>query len=199
MRKQRVCQIDPGHNGAGARVGNLHLLIADNVLQDFMWTSYGNCLIEEKTRLLFLAEGFTGLQTAPVHLRYEPPSERPLPILHELKLTGWGGVARPESGVRIIRNCATCGLLEYSPFTNGELILDQNQWEGTDFFMVWPMPLYVFITDRVATFIRAKGLSGAEILELRKMRLPRGFGPGRLSHWLPEDRARQLGEPLGIY
>jgi hypothetical protein len=42
-------------------------------------------------------------------------------------------------------------------------LLDQNQWDGSDFFMVWPYPKFIFITARVAEFIKKYKLTGARL------------------------------------
>jgi hypothetical protein len=55
--------------------------------------------------------------------------------------------------------------------------------------------------DYAAQIIRRERLTGIKLLPASEVRLRSGgtLGPGRLSHWMPEKRARELGEPLGIY
>ena len=65
--------------------------------------------------------------------------------------------------------------------------------------MVWPLPRFIFITDRVRQLIEAHGLTGCRFVMPEELADMDGFGPGRLSYWMPEKRARNLGEPLGIY
>ena len=65
--------------------------------------------------------------------------------------------------------------------------------------MVWPLPMYVFITDRVRKAILENHLSGVRITAISELKKTDGFSPGRLRTCMPEGRARQLGEPLGIY
>jgi hypothetical protein len=196
---QNVCPVDPAHNRSGKRPGELQLILPDTQLQDFAWTSYGDCLIQDRVLKEFTSAGFTGFYSRPVHLRREHDATELLPTLWELQITGWGGMARAESGVTRTERCPICGWQIYTRFTNPALLIDDANWDGSDFFMVWPMPRYVFIADRVASLIRSKGFTGADVIELSQIPLPRGFGPGGLRDWMPEERARKLGVQLDIY
>jgi hypothetical protein len=146
-----------------------------------------------------LSQGFSGYSLAPVQLRWETPSNEPLPILWEIQVRGWAGIAPPESGVTRIERCHVCGRQRYTPFTNPQQIIDQNQWDGSDFFMVWPMPRYTFITHRVAVYIQQLSISGASIIPLIGLRLPRSLTPGGLRNWMDIERATKLGIDLDIY
>ena len=72
-------------------------------------------------------------------------------------------------------------------------MIDASQWDGSDFFIVWPLPLYVFVTSRVVQVIRDHRLMGVRLKTPAELEID-GASPGRLSHWMPEDRARQLRE-----
>jgi hypothetical protein len=83
-------------------------------------------------------------------------------------------------------------------------LIDDQQWDGSDFFIVWPLPGYRFTIDRVARAIREHQFTGVqftapESLDFNGRLFPQTLSPGRLSWWMPEPRARELGEPLGIY
>jgi hypothetical protein len=196
---QNVCPVNPDHNRSGKRVGELHLLLSSNSRQDFLWTSHSDCLITDNVLRQFRSESFSGFQPRPVHVRWERPSAETLPKLWEIQVTGWGGLAPADSGVVRTERCAVCGWQTYTAFTNTEQLITKEQWDGSDFFIVWPMPRYIFITQRVASFIQAQGLIGAEIIELHQMRIPRGFGPGGLRDWMTDERAQEIGKPLDIY
>jgi hypothetical protein len=146
-----------------------------------------------------LSEGFTGFEPRRVNLRWNPALGKELPELWELVVAGWAGVAPLESGIRRTERCVVCGLQYYTPFTDPTKLINEDQWDGSDFFMVWPMPRYIFITERVASFIQGAKLTGVDVLELHQMRTPRGFGPGGLRDWMPDDRAHMLGDPLDLY
>jgi hypothetical protein len=142
---------------------------------------------------------FTGFEVKPAKARFNQPTGEVPPRLWELIVTGWGGMAALESGIKLINDCDSCGNKEYSGYTNPEKVIDETQWDGSDFFMVWPLPKYIFVTDRVEKVIREEGFKGVRIVDLKDLGPTEGFGPGRLSYYMPEARARQLGEPLGIY
>ena len=107
------------------------------------------------------------------------------------------------TAVRLIEACPSCGHLRYSACTNPGRLIDPGKWDGSDFFMVWPLPAYVFITERVALMIQENDLSGGVLKQVGKLvfssGIGSGFSPGRLSYHMPEQRARELGQPLDIY
>jgi hypothetical protein len=148
---------------------------------------------------LFRQEGFTGFEVKPVKARFKRGSGSP-PQLWELVVTGWAGLANPESGIRRTRICEACKSVKYSGLEHPELLIDEAQRDGSDFFMVWPLPLFVFITQRVADCIRDHRLTGIVLKDVKGCTGigESGFMPGRLSYWMPESRARELGEAAGI-
>ena len=40
------------------------------------------------------------------------------------------------------------------------MLIDASKWDGSDFFMVWPLPLFIFVTDRVVRAIHDSRLTG---------------------------------------
>ena len=114
-------------------------------------------------------------------------------------------MAKSESGIRLdeAKSCSVCGHLRYTELLNAEQLIDESKWDGSDFFMVWPLPKYVFVTERVVNVIREHHLTGVRIVPVSELKPSRhvipGYSPGRLSYSMPEKRARELGEPLGIY
>ncbi len=210
--------VDPGHARVGKRLTDLSVLLTSRRIPDFVWTWYSDCLIQDHVLRFFRGQGFTGFDVKPCSGSHEDRARRPdlcddnpglrageaaqleIPTLWELVVTGWAGVAPPESGVRLAKFCPACSHRVYSRFTSPTKLIDESQWDGSDFFMVWPLPRYTFITDRVAKAIRGNKLRGALLKPLSKLECKvSSLSPGRLSHWMPEDRARQLGEPFGIY
>jgi hypothetical protein len=201
---KHVCPANPSHNSSGKRLGDLHLLLPllpSTAFQDFMWTWFGECLVQEGILHQFALEGFTGFEPRPVHLRWEQPCVRPLPRLWEIQVNGWGGMAPSESGIERIERCVVCGRQVYTGFSKPEYLIDPRRWDGSDFFIVWPMPPF-FVTDRVASFFLARGLTGVQLTETRETSFSKHvktLTPLPLRLWFPEERARRLGEPLDIY
>ncbi len=211
------CSANPGHQRAGKRLTDLSVLLTSKRIPDFVWTWHSECLIQDQVLQLFRERGFTGFEVKPVRAQMKIRAKKPdpcddnpgltaelanqikIPTLWELVVTGWAGVTSPESGVRLLESCSTCGLTSYSCFTDPTRLIDDSQWDGSDFFMVWPLPKFIFVTQRVAQTIRRTKLQGAHLKHLSKLKCKSRLGPGRLSYWMPEARARELGEPLGIY
>jgi hypothetical protein len=82
---------------------------------------------------------------------------------------------------------------------SGGTQLDASQWDGSDFCMVWPLPGFIFVTDRVAQAIRKNKITGATLRLPQDLNFGKGgFGPGRLSGYMSEDRARVLSPQYGI-
>jgi hypothetical protein len=198
-RARYTCAVDPTHNCAGQRVGDLYLLAPIPPLLDVYWTWDAECVVRDHIWREFTVENFTGLQAKPVHLRKQVEDEWHVPLLWEIEVIGWAGMARLESGIMRKERCPVCGRQTYTGFSNPGLLVDEKQWDGRDFFMVWPMPRYIFITDRVAAFIRDHGLTGVEPIELDQIPHAKTLTPLPLRLRMPEHRARQLGEPLDIY
>jgi hypothetical protein len=199
-----VCPVCSGHQRAGKRLTDLNVVLSNDPVEDFVWTWYSECMLHDRVLDIFRRHEFSGLEVKPVAARFENSPEPP-PTLWELVVTGWAGMAHPDSGIRLddSGSCKSCGLLHYTEITDAEQLIDQSRWDGSDFFMVWPLPRFVFVTKRVANVIRDHHLTGVRIQPVSELKpsphvIP-GYSPGRLSYWMPEKRARELGEPLGIY
>jgi hypothetical protein len=197
------CSLNAGHERGGRRLSTLSVTLPADPIDDFIWTWQSECLIQEHVRRLLEARCFSGFQAKPVKARFERDNKK-TPILWEMIVTGWGGMAASGSGIRLLEHCYGCGHLRYSKVSNPEMLIDEAQWEGSDFFIVWPLPRYIFITDRVAQSIIQAEWRGVRILtpseiDWSGISFASGFTPGRLSYSMPEGRARELGQPLGIY
>src|ERR1700677_2411102 len=188
----------PDHRPFGRRTRSLHLAIPAIPLTNVMWSSFGDCLVDEKVMNYFLANRFTGINMRPVHFEDDGPANASVKYW-ELEVLGWAGMARLESGIRRKEYCPACGHQTYTAFENPGILIDTKQWDGSDFVMVWPMPRYVFVTDRVSHLVRECNFSGVDVIAIEELPIPRGFGPGGLRNWMPEERARSLGNVLDIY
>jgi hypothetical protein len=194
-----ICPIYPGHQRQGRRLSDLSLVLPRHTVEDFVWQWGSGCLIQDRVLELFKGSGFTGFEVKSARARFKRPNGWP-PRLWEFVVTGWAGMAACESGIRLANSCEACGSLDYSACENSGALIDARQWDGSDFFMVWPLPLFIFVTDRVAQLIFDSRLTGAVLKKPEELDLSGdGFGPGRLSHWMPEKRAHELGDKLGIY
>lgn len=195
-----TCPVNEGHQRGGKRLTDLSIALRGAGVEDFVWTWYSECLVQDHVLDLFRRSGFTGFDVKPVKARFKRPSEHEPPRLWELIVTGWAGMASAESGIKLAEHCRACGFLTYSPCSTPEKLIDVSRWDGSDFFMVWPLPGFIFVTDRVARVIRDSELRGAVLRRARDIEFSQdyGFSPGRLSYWMPEERARELGATLEI-
>jgi len=188
------CTIDSGHQLSGRRLRNLNVVLQDDEVEDFVWTWHSECLLQERTLALLLSNKFTGFEVKPVAARFLKSARKP-PRLWELVVTGWDGIAKPESGIRLdqTKSCAACGHLRYSGLRKTQQLIDLTAWDGSDFFMVWPMPRYVFITERVRNVIRENHLSGVHIIETSELKKTDGFSPaGCVVTCLRRERANSV-------
>jgi hypothetical protein len=193
-----VCPIDDDHQRGGKRITNLSVVLPQGAVEDFVWTWLSDCLIQDSVLDLFKKRGFRGFEVKTVEAEFKRPDVEP-PRLWEVVVTGWAGTASANSGVKLVERCDWCGDLEYSGCDDPARLIDLSQWDGSDLFMVWPLPKFIFVTDRVAQLIREHRLTGVALRTPTDLDLSGGFGPGRLSYWMPAERAHELGDELGIF
>lgn len=166
------CKLDPRHRRGGKRLGNLQLILPTSKLSDFMWTWMGP-VVTKKVLELFNYSGFTGYEALPatiIKMRNRRRStEIPIPEVWELKITGKGGDAHPDSDIRVLYVCPECGYTRYSSFQEG-IIVDNNKWDGTDFFTVNGYPLFFLIAKRVKDLIVDNKLTNCAIIKTEDLR-----------------------------
>jgi len=122
--------------------------------QLMIWaTGPSSCLIHEQLAAEMDKRGFTGYQLVPSEMRFRDGVVSR--EYHRFVVTGWGGLARPESGVRLMRECSGCTLRVYSQLEDPRQMIDEQQWTGEDFFMVWPLNFHTLITARVADYLNS--------------------------------------------
>jgi hypothetical protein len=159
------CPVDPGHQRAGKRIGDLTIVLPSDRVGDFVWTWLSDCLITDRVLKLFEEAGFTGFTVKPVAVKPKTGRGKNLitvPTLWELVVTGKGGDADPRSGIRRIYSCPHCGLVKYSSYRNG-IIVDERTWDGSDFFKITEYP-FILLTQRVKDFIVERGLTNCALI-----------------------------------
>jgi hypothetical protein len=196
-----ICPVNDGHRRGGRRLTDLSIVLPDGAVEDFVWTWQGELLLQNGTLRLLHEFGLSGFETKPVSAKFKKSTQKP-PKLWELVLIGWAGMANPASGISLDpeKSCAVCGLLHYTNLRNPGYLIDESRWDGSDFFMVWPLPKFIFVTEKVIQIAKEHHLTGLRHEKVSEMETgDSGFGPGKLSYSMPDKRARELGEPLGIY
>jgi hypothetical protein len=196
--KPVICAADPGHRRKGSQ--RLETVTISNwPLEDFVWTWESDLLISERVLQVFAHNRVTGFETRPIEVVWPRPTTETPPRLFELVVTGWGGMASPKSGVRIVEHCPSCRHREYA-VSDPNRIVDPATWDGSDFFMVWPLPRYRFVSDRLAQIIRGSRFSGVELIPATDIPAgrARSLTPGPLTDWMPERRALELAKKFDV-
>jgi len=193
------CPIFPEHSCNGERAGDLSVALPGREVDDFVWTWYSECLVQDHVLDLFRKKRFTGFKTKPVKAKFKRADGAKPPRLQELVVTGWGGMAEPQSGIKRLSFCPHCKSVQYRTWTNPDALMNEAQWDGSDFFMIWPMPKYIFITSRVVQAIEEAKLTGYRLVGISNLYASSGtLTPGPLSEWMPERLAHERGKACGI-
>ena len=197
--EQLVCSSDDGHNRGGRRLGDLSVTIDPSGIKDFTWTWRSDLLVSRRVLDLFEKYRVTGFETRPVTISYVKPSQAPPPEMFEIVVTGWAGMAAPAAGVTLVESCPACAYKTYS-IAEPRRLIDPATWDGSDLFIVWPLPLYRFISNRLADILRQERIAGVKLAASSEIPMKKGTlaTPGRLTSWMPEKRAHELGDSLGI-
>lgn len=187
------CPQFSGHQRSGKRLTSLSVLLQSKKVEDIVWTWFDECLIQAKVIQFFRKHGMKGWKAKPARAKFERASGNP-PALWELIVTGWGGLATPKSGIRLRKWCRYCGHTTYGPLSRPENLIDPEKWDGTDFFIVWPLPKFIFVTPKVVRLLQENRISGWTATPVEQLRLRGGFSPGRLEHYMPLRLARRRVE-----
>lgn len=162
-------------------------------MTDFEWTVYNDILVNRETAETFRSAGFSGMEFRPAEIftTTQTPIGREV---YELKVTGWGGIACPESGVHVVEECPRCKRQVFSGSTNPQKLFSLEAWDGSDFFIIWPMPRYTFITGRVADLISKFKFSGVRVnpLDQFPQSISGGYTPGHLHDWFDDKRLAEI-------
>jgi hypothetical protein len=186
------CPLNPNHQRPGKRLTPLYLTAPQtSQMLDFLWTWPSELLVHSSLLAVFRDLGFSGYETRRAYIRFGDSSTYDVSF-SELVVTGWGGIATPDSGVQRTFRCPACHHTVYSCFTQPERLIDPKNWDGADFFLVWPMPRYIFVSARVAQEFRKRKWSGASLEELPQLSCKGSLTPGELDFYMPEARAAEI-------
>lgn len=172
---------------------------------DIVWSHLGLvCLFSDRMRRILESERITGIDYEPANVCLLFPHEPSDSVYWVVRVTGWGGVAPSESGIKRVDIPESQAQLLYTPCLNPKALVDPDRWDGSDIFLVWPLPMHWWISPRLRGLLEQHNIKHYRVTPPEKVTFPKpidgiGFRPGRLRRYFPEVRARQLGEPLGIY
>ena len=173
-----VCPDYPGHQRPGERLTGLSIILPSPTIGDFAWTWYSDCLITDHVLHLFRQAGLSGFKTRPAEIekvkRLGKECAASIPRLWELVITGKGADARPESGIQVVYRCEACGMVRYSSYQNG-ILVNEEQWDGSDFFTVNGYPKFILVTERVKDLIITHQLTNCMLIPAEALRWPEGM------------------------
>ncbi|WP_162601562.1 hypothetical protein [Occallatibacter savannae] len=197
----RSCPAGGTHPKSGRRIGPLHYTVKHNNREEhIIWGPQITVHVTVVERLE--REGFTGFRTQPARVSFLDGGISDQ--YKEFTVTGWAGVVRPESGMRVLESCSGCLWKNYGPIADFDNVIDWDQWTGEDFFFVWPLTGHRLCTERAAKWLEVSGIrsfclgQGFESLQREKRSLNFGIPRGPLSSVLPEDLAIKYGKSLGL-
>jgi hypothetical protein len=160
---------------------DLSIILPSSKVGDFVWTWYSDCVVTDTVLSLLRESGFTGFEARPLiiekikGLRRRWNKEEPIPRLWELLIRGKGGDAAPESGIYLFEYEEVGEIrTAYSSFRNG-IIVDEANWDGSDFFTINGYPKYILITERVKQFIINRQLTNCALIPSDKLEWQSGI------------------------
>jgi hypothetical protein len=190
------CSSNVGHRRAWRLPGPVVIDPLESDEAQCLWTPLGDCLLDSSVVGELESAGLSGFETGVVSASRSSGYQRQYV---QFSASGWGGIASKDSGVELAYKCDTCGHLKYSAMVSPGDLFDASQWDGSDFFLIWPLPKFIFLTPEAAEKLRRLHVTGLEVVPLEALKLWQGgFSPGRLHHWLGSSRASVIGASFGI-
>jgi hypothetical protein len=168
-----VCSKDRGHQRAGRRTTTLSVDILSERVTDFARTMLSDIVITDAVREALEGAGLTGFAVRAVDIASRPKRRNGvvIPQLWELVVTGSGGPAHKDSGIRILRECSECHMVRYSSYKNG-IVVDPFTYDGSDFFTVIEYPKHVLVSDRAKAIVEQRRSTNVTFVESTKLRWP---------------------------
>ena len=174
--------------------------------------------ISEKLKQMFEKAKVSGVEYVPVTVKPKFPHPDKVQRYWQVIILGWGG--------RIPQPTNDCGFEElerfyetesgerpktierfrvYDGLTNDLPVFDRQQWDGSDFFHVWPIMGTTFVTKKVAILLHEAKVKHFSLVPISEFRLPEIDGIAcntrvvPLSCYYPLERANEIGDPLASY
>lgn len=165
------CTANSGHQRGGKRLTDLSVVLPRGPLNDFVWTWYSDCLVQNHVVEIFRRASLTGFDVKPVRARFRTTSNKP-PTFWEIVTTGQRVRAAAAAGLYVKIRCEACDLIQYSAYENG-LPVDESSWDGSDFFRFeeWGG---LFVTERARDCILHERLTGMSFIQVESLRWPEG-------------------------
>lgn len=179
-----LCPKFSGHQRTGKRLSRMSVVLPSPKVDDFVWTLLHECLVQASVIRLLRRHRISGWMVRAANAKFKRLAKKP-PRLWEFKATGWAGLAPTSSGIRLKKWCRYCGDTLYSPLSRPASLIDVKKWDGSDVFIVWPLPMFIFVTSRVVSVLSGSEITGWTATPVENLRIRGGFSPGRLSYYMP--------------
>ena len=167
------CPEDEGHRRAGRRITDLNIQVRSRKIVDFSWTMMSDVVITDRALHVLRNNRLTGFEVKPAIItssRHRMDRQR-LPKFWELIVIGQAGHANPDSGIYLKWKCEACGLVRYSAYENG-IIVDEKNWDGSDFSYVVGYPKHILVTERTKNIIESNHLTNVVFTPSNKLKWP---------------------------
>src|SRR5437867_3898871 len=105
--EHEIIRCPNGHLARYRRVNDLIIKVKHNNQGERMiWSWTGECVVQEELLSEFRCNDLTGYRARSATVVFADGT--PVRNYRELIVTGWAGVASPESGIRVIKRCPKC-------------------------------------------------------------------------------------------
>lgn len=182
-----VCPLNAEHQTL-VRVAPLKVALMGGKQPDVVWRGgSGKCLVQPQV-VDFLKEGaFTGYSLGPVQARHRNRKLiHPIPTLFELRIHGRAGRLLTP-GLELTEACPGCGREVYRTTDRGAgVMVDPEAWDGSDLFRAWPLPNYIFVSERLARALFNVSFKGFSLVPPEFIDIPWGACPGGYAKWLSD-------------
>lgn len=154
LEKWETCPLDPDHNGSATiRWGPARFReepqdwepTLDRTLDAFA-TPRGSFVFTRRVFAAMEDARLTGWLMNPATVSFADGTVST--HYGELWVYGFGGIALPSTGCKLLWRCQGCGQREYQDGIIRGKAVRQARWDGSDFFIVWPLVKYPICTDR---------------------------------------------------
>ena len=142
---------------------------------DFSWVPGGEIIISQRVKDVFEEHNVTGCRYCPVEMINPEDSEDRIvvklpyecPPLYDMIITGSGGNAAEESGIKIDEKCDYCGSVSYLDWEIEYLVIDLNNGDGSDIFKCIETGNCTFAIEKVKDLIEANKFTNIKCIPIK--------------------------------
>ena len=144
----------------GTGLGYIEIKRIKGEFFSFEWYASEIVVFNEEAKEVLEQSGLTGWGCYPLYVRTKGMNTIAEDIF-EFVIIGKGGDAITSPPTKLISKCSYCGYSKYERVQSWETFqLDENQWDGSDFFRYNP-PYHgmIFMTEKARTYLRGTPLN----------------------------------------